>query len=222
MARGRWVVALAVGVDAQGINKRFGFQGIGIERAVGGPDVHRWRAEDIVAFGADVRIIWAKDEIFAALTFVGAGLAGVGDRALPEIDKAAGGGACGDFEHERAGFLHVGKRHDVRGRGVGGEEAEFILEGEVVDIVEITCAELGGVLLLPLLHGHDRESPEVGLAGALVVDFVEHPGRRVLSRVAVFEFEFAGACVDRAGGRQFLRERAGERDGSKKCGERAL
>ena len=199
--------------------------GIGIQRAVGGPDVHRWRAEDIVAFGADVRIIGAEDEVFAALAFVGSGLAGVGDRALPEIGEAAGGGACGDFEHQRAGFLHVGKRHDVGRGGVGGEKAEFVLEGEVIDIVEIACAELGDVFLLPLLHDHDGKGPEVGLAGALVVDLVEHFCGGLFGRIAVFEFEFSGACVDRAGGGQLLCERTGEGEctkSSKQRGERAV
>ena len=186
-----WVFTLAVGIDFQPLDELLGFGWIGVERTVGRPDVHRGRTEDVIPFRFQLRVVGAEDQIPATRALVGAGLAGIGDGPLPEIGEAARRGAGGNLEHQRTGFLQVGKRHDVWRRGIGREEAELVLEGEVVDVVEFSGTEPGEVLTLPLLHRHERQGPEVGLARPLVIDVVEDLHDGGIGGIAVLQFERA-------------------------------
>ena len=213
-----WVFALAVGIDLQSVDERLGFGRIGIEHAVGGPDVHRGRTEDSVALRLHVRVIGAEDQILSTRALIGAGLAGIGDGPLPEIGEAARRRAGGHLEHQRPGLLQIGKRHDVGRRGIGREEAELVLKGEVVDVVELAGAELGEVLALPLLHRHQRQGPEVGLAGPLKVDVVEDFRDGGIGGVAVLQFQRAEPRCDASGGGEELPVGRWERQAADDCG----
>ena len=213
-----WVFSLAVGIDLQSVDEQPGFGRIGIEHTVGGKDVDRWRTKDEIPLRRHVRVVGAENEILSTRALVGAGLAGIGDGPLPEIGEAARRGAGRHFEDQRAGFLQVGKRHDVGRRGVGREEAELVLKGEVVDIVELAGAKLGEMLALPLLHRHQRKGPEVGLAAPLKVDVVEDFRDGGIGRVAVLQFERAEPRCDASGGGEELPVGRGERQAADDCG----
>jgi len=93
---------------------------------------------------------------------------------------------------------------EVDRRGVGGEEAEFIGEGEVIHIIEILRAELLALFPLPLVHGHQRQRPKVSLAGALEVEIVVNLFDARFGRVAVLEFDLPEPGFDDAAGGKLL------------------
>jgi hypothetical protein len=66
-----------------------------------------------------------------------------------------------------------------------------LAEGQIIDVIEIPRAELGALLLLPLMHGHERQGPQVGLASALEIDVIVNFFRRLARRISVFQFEFS-------------------------------
>ena len=78
------------------------------------------------------------------------------------------------LDHQRPGLAQVDEVQDVRRRGVGGDQPEPVPVGHVVDEVGVGGPEHVAVLLLPLGVGHQRQRPQVRLAGHLVVELIEH------------------------------------------------
>jgi hypothetical protein len=113
-----------------------------------------------------------ENEIFAALAFVRPELTRVSYRPLPEIKEAAGERAWRKFKNQGSTFRKIGKRLRVRRGRVGGEDAEFVLEIDVVDIAEVARAERFARPALSLRHRHVRQGPNVSLGGALEVECV--------------------------------------------------
>ena len=211
MASRRRVVALAVRIDPQAGNGRLGLCRVRIQRAMSRPDVYCGRAHDVVTLRLHVGIVRAEHEVFAACALVRTGLPGIRERALPEVHDTAGHRAGRDFHHEWARVLHVWKRHDVRGRGVGRQQPELVLERQVIHVIEISRAEFVALFALPLHHRDERQPPQVRLAGALEIDVVVKLLDRGFGREAVIELELSEARIDRAGGRQLLRPCGGGR-----------
>ena len=181
---------------------------VGVERAVGEPDVRRRGADDVVAVGVHVRMPGAEDEVFPAPASIGAGLPRISERPLPEIGDAAGRRPGGHLHHEWSRFLHRRKGHDVGRGGIGGEQPELVGERDVVDVVEVAGAEGVAMLPLPFSHRRDRQRPEISLTSPLEVDGVVDAGHRRRGGVATLEFDPAGSRIERPIGGQKLR-RAG-------------
>ena len=217
--RGRRIFPPAVGINAQCGDRRLRFLRIGIERTMAGPDVHRRRLDNVVALGLDRFVTGAEHEVFPAGAFVGSGLTAIGERPLPEVDDSARHRARRNFDDQRSGFLHVGKGHDIGSRGVGREQAEFVAESQIIDVIQIPRAELGALLLLPLVHGHEGQGPQVGLASALEIDVIVNFFHCLARRISVFQFEFSQTRIHGAGSGKLLREAAadqhGEQNGNK-------
>ena len=200
MARGTRVVALCIGIHPQPFDERSGLGRIGVKDTVGREDIHRRGAEYEVTVGLHLGVVGAEDQILPPSSLVGAGLPGIGDRSLPEVGAAPCRRPGRDLEDERPRFLQIREGHDVGGSGVGGEEAELVLEREVVDIVELPCAELRRMLALPLHHRHQGEGPEIGLAGPLEVEVVEELLDGGRGGIAMIELECAEPRCHAAGG----------------------
>ena len=123
---------------------------------------------------------------------------------MPKVGEAAGCGAGRDLKHQGAGFLEIGKRHDVRSRRVGRQKSKLVLKGQVIDVVGLANIKLREMLVLPLLHSHQRQCPKVSLTGSLVVYVVENFFDRGSRGVAIFQFKFSEPSFDPAGGWQIL------------------
>ncbi|MFN6191276.1 MAG: hypothetical protein ACK54F_03785 [Planctomycetia bacterium] len=102
----------------------------------------------------------------------------------------------------------------------GREEAELVLKREIVDVVEFAGSEPGEVLVLPLLHRHDRQGPEVGLAAPLEVDVIEDFRDGGIGGVAGLQLERAKPGCDASVGGQELCMCRGDRQHGEDQGAR--
>ena len=148
----------------------------------------------------------AEDKELAALHLLRPESSSIGERALPEINKAARHRPGGNFEDQRAGFFEVWKRHGIGRRGIGGEQTELVLVVEVIHVIELARAEGFALFALPLGHRDVGQGPEVSLTRALEIEGIVELGDRLIGRVAVLDFERADRGLERARGGQFLRE----------------
>ena len=104
---------------------------------------------------------------------------------MPEVDDAAADPVRRHVDDEGTGG-EVGER-DVVGRGgVGSQDAELVVVTQVGDDLAVAGAECG---LRPLPHGerHERQRPQVRLAGTLEIAFVVERLDRLVGRVAIGE-----------------------------------
>jgi len=113
------------------------------------------------------------DHVFAAAAVVRAHLAQDAALALPEVRDAAGAGAGGQLDDQRPGLAEVEEVQGVRRGRIRRDQSEPIAVAHVVREVRARCAEDLVVLRAPLRIGHQRQRPQVGLAGHLVVELIE-------------------------------------------------
>nr|WP_244933955.1 hypothetical protein [Streptomyces kasugaensis] len=111
--------------------------------------------------------------VAAAVAPVGAGLAKVHDRPLPEVQDTARGGPGRVVDQERA-IGEAGEVDDVRRRQIRGDDAPLLPQRVVDDeVAEPRGAEDLGRALTPGQEPDQRQGPQIRLGGALRVQLVE-------------------------------------------------
>ena len=186
-------------------------------RAVDDPkadeDVVGLALEDVDALAA-VRggvVFGSDDDVGPALALVRSGQAQVADRALPEVDHAAGrlAGRIDDLQRAAGQADEV---EDVGGGQVRRDDPALFLQGVEDDEIRLAGHPVAGCVRGPPPRDADqRRAPDVGLAGALIVHLVEQPAGGVVVEVAVAQLDVADGRAD-----QFIACEGGGLEGSRR------
>ena len=174
-----------------------------IRRQAAGAEPHlvAGRTEDPVAGRHHLGPAGGKDQVLAAGALVGSGLAQIGDRLLPDVEHAAGGEPGRHLHHQRPLGGQIPEAEGVEGGDVGGEHPRLVLEGAIEQHVAIAHAHGFGLGVVEGLEAHRRQGPEVGLGGALQIEFVVELLGGGLGGVAVLQLQGAQAGGHAGGGR---------------------
>src|SRR5690242_5062469 len=91
---------------------------------------------------------------------------------LPEVPHAAGIWSRWKINHNRAGAREIYKTDDIRRRGVGSQDAQFVAKRLIDDNVTVDCAKRLVVGALKGGDANERQAPDIRLARALEVQFI--------------------------------------------------
>ena len=136
------------------------------------PDLVAGRTEDSVARRHHLGATGGEDQILATGTLIGARLAHVGDRLLPDVEHAAGGEPGGHLHHQGPLLGQIPEAEGVEGGDVGSEHPRLVLEGAVEQHVAVAHPHGFCLGVVEGLEAHRRQGPEIGLGGPLQIEFV--------------------------------------------------
>ncbi len=113
----------------------------------------------------------------------------LGDLVDPDLPHVVGGPAhfaLGHHQDPRA-VGKIDERQRVGRRRVVGQTAELVIVAFAQDNLTVFRTKGLVVGILPLRHRHDRQRPDVGLAGTLEIHLVVELRHRGIGRIAVGE-----------------------------------
>jgi hypothetical protein len=191
-----WVGAVFVGVGSKLRLKRSRFLRIGFKHSNADEDVVRGGLDDSVATRLLTFVTRRSDQVLGTLAFVRSSQANIRNRPLPEIIDHPCRLADRNVDDEGSGACEVHGSNNVRRSGVGGENAELLLQGGRLQQLSLSDLEdiFGVVLEVP--EGRQRNSPQIGLRGTEKIHAVQNRLHRLLGRILILEFQLANARLD--------------------------